>query len=292
VVYKTVIDDRAKKRHGKLHARYPQARDGSTVEYTVLIKDSKSREVVLTADCTLPNTPEAVAGLYRAFLLTEPAAYGGSTAASASRSNRRAAPPGNPSHDEQPILLPGLTVVGYRNSESGYQNNWASTNYGWGSYGDTYSAPIEYPDWWYETDEGNDELDTYCHTTNCSVRLPEYNERVDLGLKIGDIKTAGICGQAKTLAQNFLDNDQVKLWNGEVRDNAGFLILGDYLPRVLPALPEIHLSAQDGMSASTIAHEAIHALGKSHGYTESFPDGVTRVFGAKSSQDTMGNYCG
>lgn len=298
MVYKVVINGREKRRFGKLHARFPQAKDGSTARHKVLIKDAKSHEVVLTAECTLPNTQEAVSGLYRAFKLAEPVRSPATP--SASKSTRKLGPATGPRFNTDPVLLPGLTVVGYR--ESGYHENWAVDNFGWGSHGDSYtgggSAEVgQEPEWWYETDEGDDQLLSYCHTVSCAVSVPEDNQRVTLGREIGLIRTEGICGQAKTLATQFLDNNQMKLWVGTVRDDKLRILLGDYKHSELigpgtrdPA--EIHLSVEYGMTSATIAHEALHALGKEHGYTETFPDGVTRVFGERSSIDTMGNYCG
>ena len=295
VVYKVVINGREKRRFGKLHARFPQAKDGSTARHKVLIKDAKSHEVVLTAECTLPNTQEAVAGLYRAFKLAEPVRSPATP--SASKSTRKLGPATGPRFSTDPVLLPGLTVVGYR--ESGYHENWAVDNYGWGSHGDSYTGggsaeAGQEPDWWYETDEGNDELLTYCHSVGCPVHEPDAIEREKLRQEIGKMRTEGIFGQAKALAQGFLDStpSQIKLWNGEVRDSLGYIVVGDYRRKILPDPAEIHLSVDYGMTAAMIAHEAMHALGKAHGYTETFPDGVTRTFGARTSTDTMGNYCG
>jgi hypothetical protein len=295
VVYKVVINGREKRRFGKLHARFPQAKDGSTARHKVLIKDAKSHVVVLTAECTLPNTQEAVSGLYRAFKLAEPVRS--PPTPSASKSTRKLGSAPGPRFNTEPVLLPGLTVVGYR--ESGYHENWAVDNFGWGSHGDSYTGggsaeAGQEPEWWYETDEGNDELLTYCHSVGCPVREPNFSELAALAAQIATIRTEGICGQAKALAEQFLLStpSQFKLWNGTIRDENGRIVLGDYRRYANPEPAEIHLSVDYGMDAATIVHEAIHALKKDHGYTETFADGVTRVFGESTSKDTMGSYCG
>ncbi|HEV2147172.1 MAG TPA: hypothetical protein VGR37_07200 [Longimicrobiaceae bacterium] len=131
-----------------------------------------------------------------------------------------------------------------------------------------------------------------CHgatSGNCDKRPANADTVTVAKTHANKIRTDGICGEIRTMALAMLDNG-LEIWSNEVRQD-GVLMVGDWgwryvNPTGIEKVPVMHLWTDPrGFNAWTIAHEALHGMGKSHGDLIVGPDGVTR------NMDKTAKYC-
>lgn len=272
-----------------------RATDGSVMEYRFR-RQTPSGALTFSAECVIPRTMSAIETMNRRFQV--PAELGhprGRRQGGGEMTTLGCVEDGACALEPIVVVAPAPPAICDVNcgGTGGTMPGTGSGSTGWtggagggggGGSGSTSDNPAGEP---VADDESVD-----CHgsdTGTCDKRVATADTVARAKELAETIRTDGICGEARNTAVRMIENG-LEVWSNEVRQN-GLLMLGDFgwkypNPTGTEKVPVMHLWTDPrGFNAWTIAHEALHGMGKSHDTMLLGPDGVKR------NMDQTAKYC-